>query len=105
WKCPYCDYVQANRRMPELRRHIGTHTRAQAPDEVLWICCGFPLEEAAKRGVPNEVLSRPPFAYNGMLFVGGCGRDFSRRDALSRHLRNSKVPCYGDANGPWQLGN
>ncbi|KAI0636234.1 hypothetical protein C8Q77DRAFT_1072023 [Trametes polyzona] len=102
WSCPHCDYVQRNGRMPELRRHIKTHTR---PEVVPWICCGVPFAEAAKRGVPQKVLTEQPFEYNGMLFVGGCGEVVSRRDALGRHLRNSKRPCYGDPNGPWLLGN
>ncbi|KAI0717029.1 hypothetical protein C8Q76DRAFT_590800, partial [Earliella scabrosa] len=95
WKCPHCPYIQHNRRVPDLKRHIATHTRAS--NEVLWVCCGVPVVEAHKRGVPEEVVrEEPAFEFAGRLMVGGCRKTFSRRDALTRHLRREQGRCYGD---------
>ncbi|KAI0773334.1 hypothetical protein BD413DRAFT_446116, partial [Trametes elegans] len=103
WRCPHCAFVQRGRRTPDLKRHIRTHTR---PSDPLWVCCGVPLAEAAARGVPPDVLRRQaPFEYEGVLFVGGCEREFSRRDALKRHLNKCRGECVGDACAPYLLGN
>ncbi|EIW57760.1 uncharacterized protein TRAVEDRAFT_103080, partial [Trametes versicolor FP-101664 SS1] len=69
-------------RPQELRRHLKTHEPKNG--EPRWPCCGVPLEDAAERGVP---VGGTPFAYNGMQFVGGCGKPLCRRDALARHLK------------------
>ncbi|OJT01794.1 hypothetical protein TRAPUB_7850 [Trametes pubescens] len=105
WKCPHCAYVQRNHRHQELRRHIRTHAEPTAAGEPFWICCGVPLAEAAARGVPLEVIAEAPFVYNGVQFVGGCRRMFSRRDALARHLRRFDTYCYGDQYGAYLRGN
>lgn len=67
--CPIsgCKYRQANGRMPDLRRHIKTHFR-----KISEIRC-------------TEVLTE-----HGM-WIGGCLKTFSRRDALKRHMRNNHV--------------
>ncbi|KAH9902583.1 hypothetical protein C8Q73DRAFT_670873 [Cubamyces lactineus] len=100
WKCPYCPYVQKNKRPQELKRHKQTH------DEVVhWVCCGIPLDEALQRGdLPAEVL-RTPCKYEGLLMVGGCQMLYSRKDALRRHLKASRGVCYGDESRGYLLGN
>ena len=105
WKCPYCHYTQTNRRSPDLKRHIQTHTRGK--DEALWVCCGVPLIDAEEEhGMPPEVVAaKEPFEYDGMFMVGGCRQVFSRRDALKRHLRARSGVCYGDAMASYQPGN
>ncbi|KAI0744828.1 hypothetical protein C8Q76DRAFT_599477, partial [Earliella scabrosa] len=95
WKCPHCSYIQHNRRAPDFKRHVATHTRSA--DEVLWACCGVPLDEALARGVPEDVVrEEEPFEFGGTRMVGGCRRTFSRRDALTRHLRREEGRCFGD---------
>ncbi|KAH9893422.1 hypothetical protein C8Q73DRAFT_761353 [Cubamyces lactineus] len=104
WKCPYCAYTQTNRRSPDLKRHIQTHTRGE--DEALWVCCGVPLIDAQEEhGVPEAVAAKEPFEYEGMFMVGGCRKVFSRRDALKRHLRANQGVCFGDAMASYQPGN
>ncbi|KAI0833692.1 hypothetical protein BC628DRAFT_43441 [Trametes gibbosa] len=104
WRCPHCPYVQRNRRGPELRRHIKTHTLPAEAGKWLWICCGVPLAEAAALGLPEDVRGEQPLEYNGMLFVGGCGKGMSRRDALGRHLRQ-RPSCFGTEYAWYLLGN
>ncbi|KAI0636765.1 hypothetical protein C8Q77DRAFT_1206944 [Trametes polyzona] len=105
WKCPYCPYVQKKKRSPDLKRHIETHTRPAATEQARWVCCGVPISDARAQGVPEATLAGPPFEYEGLLFVGGCGKVFSRRDALSRHLRARAGWCFGDASALYLPGN
>ncbi|KAM5543549.1 hypothetical protein V8D89_002800 [Ganoderma adspersum] len=104
WKCPHCPYVQRNRRSPDLKRHVETHTRGA--HVAAWVCCGVPAETAVELGVPSEVVRDAPlFDFDGVTMVGGCRKVFSRRDALIRHLRKRKGACYGDAGALYQPGN
>ncbi|CDO69342.1 hypothetical protein BN946_scf184746.g23 [Trametes cinnabarina] len=106
WKCPYCPYIQTSRRSPDLKRHIETHTRPFAPDAALWVCCGVPLIDArGECGVPEKVLAEEPFVYTGTFMAGGCRKVFSRRDALSRHLRTHEGVCFSDVQAPNLPGN
>ncbi|KAG2037791.1 hypothetical protein BDR03DRAFT_360660 [Suillus americanus] len=91
WACPYCKWVQRNHRTPDLKRHIRTHTRFQRPAQ--WVCCGIPTESAAMYNVPHNAT---PYIHNGKQMIGGCGKEFSRRDALKRHLGNDHISCVGD---------
>jgi hypothetical protein len=93
WKCPHCSWVQHNRRVPDLKRHIRTHMRYAGPER--WVCCGVPASRAHEYGVGP---SAPQTEYNGTLMVGGCQKSFSRRDALKRHLDNTNICCIGDLN-------
>ncbi|KAG2151300.1 hypothetical protein DEU56DRAFT_777137 [Suillus clintonianus] len=91
WACPYCKWIQRNHRTPDLKRHILTHTRLERPAQ--WVCCGIPVESATIYNVPHDAA---PYIYNGKQMVGGCGKEFSRRDALKRHLGNDHISCIGD---------
>ncbi|THH30722.1 hypothetical protein EUX98_g3457 [Antrodiella citrinella] len=101
WKCPHphCHYVQRNRRMPDFKRHLQTHTRFLEPEK--WICCGIPITDASL----DVIASSEPTNFDGQTMVGGCWKVFSRRDALKRHLDNRNIPCKGDLNGSWMPGN
>ncbi|KAH8104580.1 hypothetical protein BXZ70DRAFT_904752 [Cristinia sonorae] len=101
WRCPHphCHYVQKNRRMPDFKRHLQTHTRFLEPEK--WICCGVPIPQADSTTIATSAVT--PFAGEDM--VGGCWKVFSRRDALKRHLDNKNIPCLGNLNGPWMPGN
>ena len=104
WQCHYCPHVQRNRRSPDLKRHIRTHTRdAEGAD---WVCCGVPVMNALELGVPaGTVREAQVFEFDGMLMVGGCRKAFSRRDALKRHLQREKGRCFGDVLSLHQRGN
>jgi len=91
WACPYCTWVQRNHRTPDLKRHIRTHTRFERPAQ--WVCCGVPFESAAIYNVPHGAT---PYVREGQQWIGGCGKEFSRRDALKRHLGNDHISCIGD---------
>ncbi|TFK79549.1 hypothetical protein K466DRAFT_505368, partial [Polyporus arcularius HHB13444] len=105
WKCPHCPHVQHNRRGPDLRRHIATHTKQQ------WVCCGVPLIDAKALGVPfvDGVLANglgvTIWVFDGIVMVGGCRTTFSRRDAYGRHLKRETGRCWGDMGALYQPGN
>ncbi|KAI0329286.1 hypothetical protein GY45DRAFT_883801 [Cubamyces sp. BRFM 1775] len=102
WTCPHCGYIQANRRKPDLRRHIATHTTT-AED---WVCCGVPLFDAElTKELPPAALQKDPVIYNGQLMVGGCNKSFSRPDALKRHLHANQGRCFGSEKAPYLVGN
>ncbi|KAI1784162.1 hypothetical protein LXA43DRAFT_244168 [Ganoderma leucocontextum] len=104
WKCPHCTHVQRNRRSPDLKRHIETHTRGA--DVADWVCCGVPVDNAVELGIPAAVLrAAPVFDFEGVLMIGGCRKTFSRRDALKRHLKARNETCYGDPLGLYQPRN
>lgn len=103
WQCPFCPHIQHNRRSPDFKRHLETHTpREESPR---WVCCGVPYSQARALGVPEEVIREEAFEFMGTCMVGGCKKTFSRRDALSRHLRKMAGECYGDAFASYQPGN
>jgi Zinc finger, C2H2 type len=85
WECPHCPWVQRNKRTPDLKRHIRTHTRLLQPAQ--WVCRGI-LDDT-----PSSLHSddSPPHLLGSGS--GGCGKTFSRRDALKRHLDNRNIGC------------
>ncbi|KAH7928439.1 hypothetical protein BV22DRAFT_208149 [Leucogyrophana mollusca] len=91
WACPHCSWVQRNHRTPDLKRHIRTHTRFQRPAQ--WVCCGVAMEMSGAYKVPADAQ---PYTFQGQPMIGGCGKEFSRRDALKRHLDNKHITCVGD---------
>ncbi|KAH9926654.1 uncharacterized protein BXZ73DRAFT_49341, partial [Epithele typhae] len=94
WKCPHCPFIQHSRRTPDLKRHIATHGQPQ----ISWTCRGVPLRYAddpvhTRTPVPMEEVWAA--VESGRAMVGGCGKTFSRKDALTRHLRNRHLSCAG----------
>ncbi|KAH0832076.1 hypothetical protein J3R83DRAFT_12984 [Lanmaoa asiatica] len=91
WACPFCKWVQRNHRTPDLKRHIRTHTRLQRPAQ--WVCCGVPAKDAKKYDL---LADAKPYVWGGEMMIGGCCKEFSRRDALKRHLDNDHISCIGN---------
>lgn len=91
WGCPHCPWVQRNKRTPDLKRHVRTHTRLLQPAQ--WVCCGVPFESANDYAIPQGAEAQ---FFGGQHMIGGCGKEFSRRDALKRHLDNNNIGCVGD---------
>ena len=100
FRCPVvgCDHTQENRRIPDLKRHILTHRRLVEPEK--WICCGVGMErahlyrEGIKQGMTDEErIKAGADEFGGRLTIGGCMKTFSRKDALKRHVDNSKGHC------------
>ncbi|KAF5360544.1 hypothetical protein D9756_004811 [Leucocoprinus leucothites] len=91
--CPECGWKQANKRLPDFKRHLRTHTRPDETDQSKgWWCKGVPVEDAHKFNIPKDARS---FVFLGQERIGGCLQTFSRRDALKRHLDNANVVCVG----------
>ncbi|KAF7797450.1 hypothetical protein EIP86_008646 [Pleurotus ostreatoroseus] len=99
--CPYCGYVPRKPgRNPDLMRHIGTHRRDE--QAVTWVCCGVPIAEAAQYGMEDFKQDDVKWvSHVNMLMVGGCGEQFSRKDAYQRHLKAKSHGCVGNPNGSW----
>ncbi|KAK6984288.1 hypothetical protein R3P38DRAFT_2662269 [Favolaschia claudopus] len=90
--CDVCGYVQRNRRMPDFRRHLNTHTRTFEDNAQRgWQCKGVLRSEGCKWGIAADV---PSYVFMDEERVGGCLKTFSRKDALKRHLDNSSL-CVG----------
>ncbi|KAI0651450.1 hypothetical protein C8Q79DRAFT_35786 [Trametes meyenii] len=136
--CPFCDYVQVKSRKPDFRRHVKSHFTTKD-----WLCCGVPVEWAREKyGLSDAVVAAYAaggrvYEFQGVLMVGGCPsavKDFSRCDALARHIGKSwenwdkeceggggrnghrcfgecgghekvRLPCLGDPSGYWLPGN
>ncbi|KAF4577387.1 hypothetical protein EYR36_005375 [Pleurotus pulmonarius] len=89
FKCSECGWVQHNKRLPDFKRHLRTHTRPDDRDQSRgWWCKG--VLASSIPGFHGEA-----YEFNGELRFGGCLRTFSRRDALKRHLDNRNVCCLG----------
>lgn len=102
YKCPLCEYVQTNRRIPDLKKHHELHFRdhyATRQGEA-WVCCGIPIALAAELGLVDK--GRVEQRDRGVM-VGGCGQAFSNKDNYRRHLRDAG--CFGDHDGSWVPGN
>ena len=103
FQCPVaeCDYIQKNKRIPDLNRHVMTHDRWMEPER--WTCCGVGVEIAHLygRGIEaglskEEQIEAGAYVFKGELMVGGCLKTFARRDSLKRHVDNPKMSCVGD---------
>ncbi|KAF8644416.1 hypothetical protein AX16_008476 [Volvariella volvacea WC 439] len=96
WTCQECGWVQWNMRMPDFKRHLRSHCRAQNEAEGrIHICSGIPDDPDMRLEyeVPEEEEAWD--MGEGRWRVAGCMRTFSRRDALRRHVCRSKT-CLPD---------
>ncbi|KAF9814852.1 hypothetical protein IEO21_04904 [Rhodonia placenta] len=81
-RCPVddCSFTPASGKRHDLLRHIKTHCEDKGE---VWVCCGS-AQSCRVAGTCK------PFEYGGQMRVGGCLLSFSRKDALGRHVRDSK---------------
>ena len=82
-ECTQCGYLQLTKRMGDFRRHLKKH---EAEHLSRFICCGVPLTHPAAANLRPE---HPAYLYEKNPFYGGCGKSYSRMDALQRHLKKS----------------
>ncbi|KAG7442986.1 uncharacterized protein BT62DRAFT_343642 [Guyanagaster necrorhizus] len=110
WKCKACKWEQENHRKPDFIRHLLTHQRPDKDDQSQgWWCKGLKIldREAYNRLAIRDGRQTISEDAGEIVFlferrVGGCGRNFSRRDALKRHIDNPNTPCCGYALEPFQ---
>lgn len=98
-RCETCSRTFVKARYPDFRRHVLSHY----PDEAFSlggpiVCCGVPVALRSAYGVPENAEVK---YFEGAAMVGGCGKEFSRKDALGRHLENKNQGCVGDLKGSW----
>ncbi|KAI0702265.1 hypothetical protein BC835DRAFT_1227007, partial [Cytidiella melzeri] len=93
--CETCDYVFKPNRRVDFVRHVKTHYPELTGGPL--ICCGIPVED---RYLPKYKRKIRPGAevmtFYGRKMVGGCGKAFSRTDALQRHLDLATKRCVAD---------
>lgn len=82
-ECGKCGYFQLTKRMGDFRRHLKKH---EADHLSRVICCGVPPTHPAAASLRSGHVTH---WYDGRPFYGGCGRSYSRMDALQRHLKKS----------------
>ena len=91
--CPVrgCIHKQLNGRIQDFRRHLGTHLTKNGEIR----CKGVLWEQFLRDHLlfPNISMEEQPYTIpdEDGLWIGGCLKTFSRRDALKRHLR--KTSC------------
>ncbi|GBE87825.1 hypothetical protein SCP_1200500 [Sparassis crispa] len=81
-QCKYCP--ASYKRWCDLDRHVRSHDGNARRT----LCGGLPKAEAISAGV--NVKAEMPYVYDGVEYYGGCMKEFSRKDSLSRHLQRSK---------------
>ena len=94
-KCPVCGFPQSTQRKGDFLRHMRTHEDAKL---TRYVCCGIPAAHPAAAGVSPGHSVR---LYKGCAFYGGCGKSYSRMDALQRHL--GKSGCAGGSAKDHQI--
>ncbi|KAI0301184.1 hypothetical protein B0F90DRAFT_1564430, partial [Multifurca ochricompacta] len=67
-------------RKGDFRRHLRIHEDGKL---TRYVCCGVPATHPGVASLPQRHTSR---SYGGCEFYGGCGKSYSRMDALQRHL-------------------
>ena len=82
-ECKQCGYLQVTKRMGDFRRHLKKH-EAEHLSRV--VCCGVPATHPA---IASLRPGHRTHWYDDHPFYGGCGRSYSRMDALQRHLKKS----------------
>ncbi|SJL07460.1 uncharacterized protein ARMOST_10810 [Armillaria ostoyae] len=110
WKCQACRWEQENHRKPDFIRHLLTHQQPDRNDQSqgYW-CKGLKLvdREAYNKMAIRDGRQTIPEDAGEIVYlfeqrVGGCMRNFSRRDALKRHIDNPNNSCCGHALEPFQ---
>jgi uncharacterized C2H2 Zn-finger protein len=91
FKCPICDQKPTKGRDQEVKRHIKAHFSEGMKNKPM--CLGVRLEDAEEYGADTEIVQE----HDGEMWVGGCGKTFSRRDAYLRHVHNQRCPSYAVA--------
>lgn len=94
-KCPVCGFPQSTQRKGDFQRHMRTHEDANL---TRYVCCGIPAAHPAAAGLSPGHSVR---LYKGCEFYGGCGKSYSRMDALQRHL--GKSGCAGGSAKDHQI--
>ena len=83
-ECDICGFRPTTSRKADFLRHEKTHQDTQ------YVCYGIPDDHPAAAGLDPMCSVR---LYKGNKFLGGCGKPYSRMDALQRHSGKSGCAC------------
>ncbi len=90
--CSHCSRAFA--RTQDLTRHMKTvHGEGKQ-----WVCCGVPMGEAYRYRISADAVKIGPMEHDGVLMIGGCGREFGRKDTYAKHLKSVRTRCVGDTD-------
>lgn len=88
---PGCDV--AFTRQPDLNRHFMIHS--SDPEKPKHVCTGVPVDRAGDFGI-KDTSAMEVYSFKDEVWIGGCFKGFSRRDALKRHVERNSRACIGE---------
>ncbi|KAM5531468.1 hypothetical protein V8D89_014858 [Ganoderma adspersum] len=97
--CSHCSRAFA--RTQDLTRHMKTvHGEGKQ-----WVCCGVPVSEEHNYKISADAIRIGPMEHEGVLMIGGCGREFGRKDTYAKHLKSVRTRCVGDVDALYHSEN
>ena len=95
------DCSRAFARTQDLTRHMKTiHGEGKQ-----WVCCGVPMSEAHNYKISADAIRIGPMEHEGVLMIGGCGREFGRKDTYAKHLKSVRTRCAGNVEALYHSEN
>ena len=95
------DCSRAFARTQDLTRHMKTiHGEGKQ-----WVCCGVPMSEAHNYKISADAIRIGPMEHEGGLMIGGCGREFGRKDTYAKHLMSVRTRCAGNVEALYHSEN
>ena len=105
YACSLCSGTVS--RLQDLPRHnTSIHLNAKP-----WVCCGVPIEDAAKYEISADAVAIGPMEHDTgagkIMTIGGCGHTFKRKDTYMHHLRGVRYGrrCVGNPHGWYHKEN
>ncbi|KAI1790290.1 hypothetical protein LXA43DRAFT_518920 [Ganoderma leucocontextum] len=99
--CSHSGCSRAFTRPQDLARHKKTVHR----EGKQWVCCGVPMSEAHEYKISADAVNIGPMEHEGVLMIGGCGREYGRKDTYAKHLKSVRSRCVGDVDALYHCEN